>query len=103
MDEKRLQNIREMEEILNKIEQFTPQARQLLEQWEGLFSDIQKLSDYYHGEQWMADHEASSRGEIPKDMPHGVLSQDLAYDALGDQYLLAVDFLKLITRVISRE
>lgn len=103
MTEKQLQNIQEMEEILNKIENFTPKAEQFLKQWQELLPEVQKLDAYYTSQQWLEDYDASNRGEIPKEMPHGVLSEDLAYNALGDQYFLAVDFLKLATKIIARD
>lgn len=103
MTEKQLKNIKEMEEILNKTEVFTSEAKQFLEKWENLLPEIKKLSDYYYEGGWKDDYDASNRGEIPEGMPHGVLSEDLAYNALGDQYFLAVDFLKLVTKIISRE
>ncbi|WP_392419843.1 DUF4298 domain-containing protein [Capnocytophaga canis] len=103
MTQKQLQNITKMEEILNRIEDFTPKAEKFLKQWQELLPEVQKLNAYYGSDQWQKDYYASNRGEIPEGIPHGVLSEDFAYNALGDQYFLAVDFLKLVTKIISRE
>ncbi|MFJ1438308.1 DUF4298 domain-containing protein [Capnocytophaga canimorsus] len=103
MTPKQLQNIAEMEEILNKIEDFTPKAEEFLKQWQELLPEVQKLNAYYGSDQWRQDYDDANAGKIPEGMPHGVLSEDLAYNTLGDQYFLAVDFLKLVTKIISRE
>ena len=35
-----------------------------------------ELRDYYSGGQWLRDYEADERGELPRDLKRGVLSQD---------------------------
>ena len=44
--------------------------------------DVLALSAYYSGGQWLADYEADERGELPRDLKRGVLSQDGLYDLL---------------------
>lgn len=103
MTEERLKNIQEMEEILNKTEVFTSEAKQFLEKWENLLPEIKKLSDYYYEGGWKDDYDASNRGEIPEGIPHGVLSEDAIYNATGEHYLTAVEFLKTVTKIIANE
>ena len=45
---------------------------------------LRELRKYYEGGQWLRDYEADERGELPKDMPRGVLSQDGLYNLLCD-------------------
>ncbi len=103
MTPERLENIRRMEEILNRTESFLEEANRLLQRWEALRPDTQRLEKYYYSKQWRKDHEASNRGEIPEGMPHGVLSEDAIYNLLGDEHFTALAFLKHITKVIARE
>ena len=35
-----------------------------------------ELRNYYTGGQWLLDYEAEERGELPRDLKRGVLSQD---------------------------
>ena len=35
-----------------------------------------ELRDYYTGGQWLRDYEAQERGELPRELKRGVLSQD---------------------------
>ena len=46
--------------------------------------DVRILDDYYHGAVWRSDLEADEAGELPADLPRGVLSEDGIYDALEE-------------------
>ncbi len=50
----------------------------LLDAWE----DICALNEYMDSGEWQADFEADERGEISKDLPRGVLSEDALYNTL---------------------
>ena len=52
----------------------------LSDKWE----DIVALDEYMDSGQWLQDYEADERGEIGKDLPRGVLSQDALYDTLQE-------------------
>lgn len=52
----------------------------LIDRW----SDIVDLEEYMNSGQWQADYEADERGEIRKELPRGVLSQDALYDTLQE-------------------
>ena len=43
-----------------------------------------ELSDYYFGGQWLLDYQADERGELPKDLKRGVLSQDGLWNLLEE-------------------
>ena len=45
-------------------------------------ADLKILAEYYDSGLWLSDYEADERGEIPKDLKRGVLSQDGLYDLL---------------------
>ena len=47
--------------------------------------DLAILAEYYDSGLWLSDYEADERGEIPKDLKRGVLSQDGLYDLLSEQ------------------
>ena len=40
------------------------------------------LLSYYNSSLWLSDYEADERGELPKDLKRGILSQDGFYDFL---------------------
>ena len=43
----------------------------------------QDLRDYYENGQWLRDYEADERGELPRELKRGVLSQDGLWDLLA--------------------
>ncbi|MCR5157159.1 MAG: DUF4298 domain-containing protein [Butyrivibrio sp.] len=47
-----------------------------------LQSAIQRLADYYESPEWKRDFERDEKGEIPKDIARGVLSEDGIYNML---------------------
>ena len=42
----------------------------------------QALLDYYESGQWLKDYEADERGNLPRDLKRGVLSQDGLWELL---------------------
>ena len=59
MNPDRITRIREMEEIYDRVRK-----------------DIATLREYEESGQWLQDYEADERGELPRDLKRGVLSQD---------------------------
>ena len=43
-----------------------------------------ELTSYYECGQWLQDFEADERGELPKDLKRGVLSEDGVYNLLSE-------------------
>ena len=43
-----------------------------------------ELMDYYFGGQWLLDYQADERGELPKDLKRGVLSEDGVWNLLSE-------------------
>ena len=42
------------------------------------------LRNYYFGGQWLQDYQADERGELPKDLKRGVLSQDGVWNLIAE-------------------
>ena len=47
--------------------------------------DLATLAKYQESKLWQEDYEADERGELPKDLKRGVLSQDALYDLLNSR------------------
>ena len=43
-----------------------------------------ELMDYYFGGQWLLDYQADERGELPKNLKRGVLSEDGVWNLLSE-------------------
>ena len=43
-----------------------------------------ELMDYYFGGQWLLDYQSDERGELPKDLKRGVLSEDGVWNLIAE-------------------
>ena len=43
-----------------------------------------ELREYYENGQWLRDYEADERGELPRELKRGVLSQDGLWNLLNE-------------------
>ena len=73
-----IDRVREMEGYLNECTAATADLAAQLERTDALREKMIRLFSYYGSEAWYADRE----GELPKDVPAGVLSEDLVYDEI---------------------
>lgn len=77
MPQSRIDRIRQMEEIYDRVRK-----------------DIATLREYEESGQWLQDYEADERGELPRDLKRGVLSQDGLDDVFEDAKSLPSPFRK---------
>ena len=66
MDQSRIARVRQMEKVYDRVKE-----------------DLATLAQYQESKLWLEDYEADERGELPRDLKRGVLSQD-ALDDLFD-------------------
>ena len=55
-----------------------------LDNYEAAQEDIEALEDYYGSEEWKRDFADDEAGLLPKDLKHGVLSEDGIWNLLSD-------------------
>ena len=99
----RYENIREMNEILLKIESILTKAEEVLDEWKAVQPDYDRLVAYYDSKQWRKDYFDSNDGKIPDEVPQWVLTQDAIFDAIGTQFDLADSFQPLLDRINARK
>lgn len=99
----RYENIREMNEILLKIEGILTKAEEVLDEWKAVQPDYDRLVAYYDSKQWRKDYFDSNDGKIPDEVPQWVLTQDAIFDAIGTQVYLADEFQKLVKTLKNKE
>ena len=71
----------------------------LIDRW----NDIVDLEEYMDSGQWQADYEADERGEIRKDLPRDVLSQDALYNTLQELNMALKDLKWIARRIKSKK
>lgn len=96
-----IERIKSMEAKLNKLNDLLPKLAKMQAELSSALSDYRALSDYYSSEDWFTDNDLHTKGILPKDLACGVLSEDLAYDCLGEVYQYALNELSLITRILN--
>jgi len=68
-----------MEERLNRIQAW------LKDETSGsVEDDVRVLDAYYRSPLWRSDYEADEAGELPLDLPRGILSEDAVYNVLAE-------------------
>ena len=92
-----LQRIREMEDRLNRCAAATADLDRQLDRMEELREDMIRLFSYYGSEAWYEDRE----GELPENVPAGVLSEDLVYDQITEVRDAAFRMLDLSTDILK--
>lgn len=101
--EQNIKRIQEMEKILDEysiiLENFNESFDKLLK-----YQDrYAKLRDYYGSEEYFEDLDRSNAGELPSDLKCGVLSEDLVYNLIGDNFQTAIKMLELATQMIKED
>ena len=92
LPQSRLDKILEMENLLNEAESFLAEAEQFLEKWQAFLPKMKTLEHY----------QAYEDGKIPEDMPCGVLSEDLVFNASTGHHGLAIEYLKVVAKVLDQ-
>ena len=77
----RLKRVTEMEERLNRVKEWLENPTDPVDL---IDEDARILDEYYRSPLWRADFEADETGELPADLPRGVLSEDGIYNALEE-------------------
>ncbi len=84
MDKERMERIERMEDSYNRVRKVVDAIHSKLDRLDRLQDRIRELEAYQESGEWLKDFEADEKGEIPSDIPRGVLSEDALYDLLTD-------------------
>ena len=76
--------IRQMEQYFDEIKGETKKDSKAVYKDEALQKKWQTLLTYYEGGQWLKDYGRDERGELPKGLKRGVLSQDGVYNLISE-------------------
>lgn len=78
------ERIEKMEFIFDELSAAVKKDPASVKSDERLLEMLLTLTEYYEGGQWLKDYEADERGEIPRDIKRGVLSEDGVYNLICD-------------------
>ena len=88
MDNKLIARVRKMEDDFNMVRDIMNDMEMAVYNFEAVQRRIDRLYNYMADGQFLKDFEADERGELPKDMPRGVLSEDALDELLIDVTLM---------------
>lgn len=97
----RLENIKQMEDILNRTDALISEMEVLVKRWKENDSDFHRLMGYYGSEEWHNDRKDDEEQIIPQDLPRGVLSEDSVDSTYGNRKEIAIEMIR--TAVSSLE
>ncbi len=92
-----LERVKEMEGYLNECTAAAKDLARELDRTDALRESMIRLFAYYGSEAWYEDRE----GEVPADVPAGVLSEDLVYDQITEIRDAAFHMLELATDILK--
>lgn len=79
-----IERVSQMEAALVRLNDAIATVEDALDTYEQMWDDYRALDSYYSGKAWWEDLDADNQGLLPEDLPRGVLSEDAAYDTLGN-------------------
>lgn len=91
----------ENEKRLNELTDLFNELNEVLDKLEAKTEDLNKLKEYYISEEYMNDVDISNETDEYDDIECGVLSEDLAYDLLGDSHQTSIRMLEIATKMIK--
>ena len=94
-------HITKFEDILNTQDENLKKLDTLLDETKELIPKYQSLIEYYYSEQRDEDLEADEKGEIPKKLNRGVLSEDSIYNTILDHREVAIKMLEIATLMLK--
>ena len=81
--EKTIARVQKMEHYFDEIVEVVRVNPKLLQSDTSIREKLEELIVYYESGLWMQDYECDERGELPKDLKRGVLSEDGLYNLLS--------------------
>ncbi|MDU5230038.1 MAG: DUF4298 domain-containing protein [Anaerococcus sp.] len=94
-------HIVELTKIYEDHKELTNKLTDALKDFRDHQKELEKLEKYYYSEDFMKDHDASNKGEIPSEINQGILTEDAIYDLLGDNYYMAREMLDSANYIIQ--
>lgn len=77
-----IERIGQMERRLERANEVLERLDAVLDEYESVQDDLQALDQYLGSPEWRADFRADEAGQLPSDMPRGVLSEDGIWNVL---------------------
>lgn len=77
-----INRVRQMEQYMDEVAGILQNSPDELKTNKELQQKVKILTDYMDSGQWFEDYEADERGELPRELKRGVLSEDGLYNLI---------------------
>ncbi len=103
MEKNQRERIEKMEASFNEVSKALQNLENALDEWKEKMPLFNKIIEYYMGEDWRKDFEASNQPGFPTpiEMSHGVLAEDTIFNELTEHRELAIQLLKVGTKMLE--
>lgn len=98
--EEAVRRVIHMEQLTDQMLAANTRLASAIDHWSATREAFEEVLSYYYSDQWEQDRERSDAGELAAAGSQGVLSEDLIYNVMADNRLLA---LRLIKEAMRRE
>ena len=79
-----LDRVCQMEQYMDEVAGILKNSPDELKNNEEVRKKVETLTDYMDSGQWLADYKVDERGELPRDLKRGVLSEDGLYNLISE-------------------
>ncbi|MDD0823331.1 DUF4298 domain-containing protein [Mannheimia sp. AT1] len=95
-------NIQEMQNLYNEWMDLLPELEKGLAQWKKANELLEPLNQFYSTPEWQELHHSFDEPLETKGH-YSVLSEDAVWNALAEQHQLAIEYLKVVTKILAKE
>ena len=99
---KQVERIETMEANMNDVNAVLAETIKATKKLKRVMKKYDAISKYYGSQDWFDDAQAYNDGKLPADLNCGVLSEDLAYNMIGDMYYYALSQLEFVTNFLKK-
>ena len=89
------QTIEQMESYLNSAQEALTNLAHSLDELQKIQPNIAALTAYHGSDEWFQARDLALNNALPKELRHGVLTEDLTYNLLSDHHELAIRMIEI--------
>ena len=89
------QTIEQMESYLNSAQAALTNLAHSLDELQKIQPNIAALTAYHGSDEWFQARDLALNNALPKELRHGVLTEDLTYNLLSDHHELAIRMIEI--------
>lgn len=96
------QRVKIAQQALDDTEQAVEALSSALDHFDASAGAYRVMRDYYGSDEWFSDVEAHNKGTISQEFNAHILSEDGAYDVIGERHELALRLLETGIRILRQ-